>query len=104
MTTSETDITLNSEETVRPLDELFALGTYQGMSDAEIDSIIAYKVEVGQKETIVTGALNAQIVEANANVEITRQAMAEANSIAKQILSKSLDLGKIVSSYDTEVE
>lgn len=33
-------------ELVRDIDVLLALGTYQGMSDAEIDSVLDYKISV----------------------------------------------------------
>lgn len=36
------------------IDALLNAGTYQNMSDAEIDALIAYKVERAQRETTVS--------------------------------------------------
>lgn len=50
-------------ELVRDIDVLLALGTYQGMSDAEIDSVLDYKINVAlasDAHTATMAALESQ--------------------------------------------
>ena len=45
--------------TIRSIDELLRLSTYQGMTDDEIDSLIDYKINKAINATEMTAKLNA---------------------------------------------
>lgn len=45
--------------TIRSIDELLALSTYQGMTDEEIDSLIDYKINKAINTVEMTTKLNA---------------------------------------------
>ena len=78
------------------IDALLNAGTYQNMSDAEIDALIAYKVERAQRETTVSkdaqahDALMTALIEkqeaAQRNAESSMKAALEAQIIYKEVL------------------
>lgn len=60
------------------IDALLNAGTYQNMSDAEIDALIAYKVERAQRETTVSK--DAQAHDALMTTLIEQQTAAQRNA------------------------
>lgn len=78
------------------IDALLNAGTYQNMSDAEIDALIAYKVERAQREATVSkdaqahDALMTALIEkqeaAQRNAESSMKTALEAQVIYKEVL------------------
>ena len=62
------------------IDALLNAGTYQNMSDAEIDALIAYKVERAQREATISA--DAQAHDLVMRELMKRQAEAQANADA----------------------
>lgn len=77
------------------VDALLNAGTYQNMSDAEIDALIAYKVERAQREATMSkdaqahDVLMATLIErqesAQRNAEASMRAALEAQTIYKEV-------------------
>ena len=77
------------------IDALLNAGTYQNMSDAEIEALIAYKVERAQREATMSkdaqahDELMAALIErqdsAQRNAEASMRAALEAQTIYKEV-------------------
>lgn len=77
------------------IDALLRAGTYQNMSDTEIDALIAYKVERARRETTVSkgaqahDALMAELMEEQAaaqrNAEASMKAALRAQIVYKEV-------------------
>lgn len=77
------------------IDALLNAGTYQNMSDAEIDALIAYKVERAQRETTVSkdaqahDALIRELIEqqtaAQRNAQESMKAALQAQIVYKEV-------------------
>ena len=54
-----------TDEKTRTIDELLVLDTYQGMTDAEIDSILKYKIEhaLAYRERLARVAMEIELTE-----------------------------------------
>ena len=72
-----------NENTVRGLGVLLALGTYQGMSDEEIDSIITYKENMAYKK----GNMDALSSQAMINVMDNKKTMDELFSRVSNVVN-----------------
>lgn len=77
------------------IDALLNAGTYQNMSDAEIDALIAYKVERAQREATVSkdaqahDALIRELIERQTAAQRDAQASMEA-ALRTQIIYKEV--------------
>lgn len=77
------------------IDALLNAGTYQDMSDAEIEALIAYKVECAQRDATVSkaarehDALMRSLIEqqetAVRNAEISMQAALQTQAVYKEV-------------------
>lgn len=77
------------------IDALLNAGTYQNMSDAEIDALIAYKVELAQREATVSkdaqahAALMTALIEsqeaAQRNADASMQAALQTQTVYKEV-------------------
>lgn len=79
----------------RSVSELLNLGTYQGMTDSEIQSIIDYKVDMA-----VSSEENRALREANAQaammvVELERQSCEESSAMLNSLLEGSILLRRV---------
>lgn len=79
----------------RSVAELMSLGTYQGMTDDEIQRVIDFKTYHARRDEELRFKQETQIQEMNEWCEATAKAQAEANDILKKVLSVPLSLGKI---------
>lgn len=82
-------------ELVRDLNTLLALGTYQGMTDAEIDSIIEYKVSVGINSYTVLAQLQASTDAAAQVAARAKSASDSALSMLESILAGTVQLQSV---------
>lgn len=73
--------------TVRPVLDLLKLNTFQGMNDAEIQSIIDYRVKAAYTDT----QSNSYRVQAQAVIEETQNMMAELSSNNADVLKYMLE-------------
>ena len=73
--------------TVRPVLDLLKLNTFQGMNDAEIQSIIDYRIKASHTDA----KANAYRVQAQAVIEETQNMMAEMSSNNADVLKYMLE-------------
>lgn len=75
-------------EYVRDIDVLLQLDTYQGMTDAEIQSIIDYKIAETQRNTII----NAELMQTVENSRAIAAARVESIQAANNVLQSMLEI------------
>lgn len=92
--TTETETT-ETAPTQRSVSELLRLKTYQGMTDAEIESLIEFYKDYARKDEIVKSEQVAQIQQMNEWCAYYERAEAETNDILKKILAAPLELATI---------
>ena len=97
MTTNDTPITDTNETVVKPLpprdiNVLLNLGTFQGMTDEEIQMVIDYKIKYALSEQEIKLKQAVYIEQMNSEIALRTQAVNEANAVYKDILGKSLNL------------
>lgn len=85
----------STETTQRSVHELLKLTTYQGMTDAEIKSLIDYYVEQAHQDENVKLAQQTEIQTMNAQCAAYDALRDDANSVLKQVLAAPLELGTI---------
>ena len=104
MTTDNTDntaVSTNTENSVltqpeqRSVRELLNMDTYQGMTDAEIKSLIDWYVEKAHNDTKINAEVTALIIEMNNTAEAYAKAATESNDILKSLLTNDLKLTTI---------
>lgn len=101
MTTDNTST--NVEYTQRSVRDLLKLKTYQGMTDAEIESIIEYHKDVARKDELCRSEQAAHIVQMQEWCAQHERTQAEANDILKKVLAAPLELATIDAEVPTEV-
>lgn len=104
MTTDETTVDTETAETApaqRSVYELLMLKTYQGMTDAEIESLIEYHKENARNDEIVKSQQTAQIQQMNEWCAYYEKATEETNQILKKVLAAPLELTTIESETDS---
>lgn len=99
-TTNVTDSTergeTSSEQPVqRSVHELLKLSTFQGMTDAEIQSLIDYYVNVAHNDEHTKVVQATEIQTMNAQCAAYDYLRDDANSVLKQVLSAPLNLARI---------
>lgn len=99
-TTDETGTTdsgdTSSEQPVqRSVHELLKLGTFQGMTDVEIQSLIDYYVEVAHNDEHTKAVQATEIQTMNAQCAAYDSLRDDANSVLKQVLAAPLNLAII---------
>ena len=99
-TTDETGTTdsgeTGSEQPVqRSVHELLKLSTFQGMTDAEIQSLIDYYVEVAHNDEHTKVVQATEIQTMNAQCAAYDSLRDDANSVLKQVLAAPLNLAII---------
>lgn len=94
-TGSDTGTDANAEATQRSVHELLKLTTYQGMTDAEIKSLIDYHVEQAHQDETVRLAQQTEIQTMNAQCAAYDALLDDANSVLKQVLAAPLNLATI---------
>ena len=101
MTTEDTSTetkdagTTTEQPTQRPVQDLLKLDTFQGMTDAEIQSLIDYYVERSHADEQTKAYQTAAITSMNETTERWNKAADESNDLLKQMLSADLKFGKI---------
>lgn len=88
-------MTTNEANKPRSLNELVNLESYQGMSDEEIDMLIAYKVDTELRKRIVEGNKMANILQMEGLIQQSEQSSQEAMSVLKSILEKPISLKSV---------
>lgn len=106
-TTDVTETTDNGETSgeqpvQRSVHELLKLGTFQGMTDAEIQSLIDYYVEVAHNDEHTKAVQATEIQTMNAQCAAYDSLRDDANSVLKQVLAAPLNLA-IVDESGNEV-
>ena len=99
-TTDETGTTDSGEPSgeqpvQRSVHELLKLGTFQGMTDAEIQSLIDYYVEVAHNDEHTKVVQATEIQTMNAQCAAYDSLRDDANSVLKQVLAAPLNLAII---------
>lgn len=79
----------------RSVHELLKLGTFQGMTDAEIQSLIDYYVEVAHNDEHTKAVQATEIQTMNAQCAAYDSLRDDANSVLKQVLAAPLNLAII---------
>ena len=81
----------------RNINTLLALNTYQGMTDEEIELVLAYKVQQAmiQEQVETKNALSRQEMEQR--VAVTQAALQQTNNLLQSILNRDGGLTPIVS-------
>jgi hypothetical protein len=94
---STTDVTTTdaAQPTQRSVHELLKLKTFQGMTDAEIQSLIDYNVENAHQDETVKLAQATEIQTMNAECAAYDALKDDANSVLKKILAVPLSLGVV---------
>ena len=75
-----------TDEKTRTIDELLALDTYQGMTDAEIDVILDYKIKQAVTEREVLARIELQIQTAEQVIADNRRSAQEAHDMLQSIV------------------
>ena len=105
MPTNDTPITDTNNTDVKPLPPrdiniLLNLGTFQGMTDEEIQIVIDYKIKYALSEQEIKLKQAVYIEKMNSDIALSTQVANEANDIYKEILGKSLKLETVGSSNE----
>lgn len=96
-TNDNTPITDTNDTEVKPLPPrdiniLLNLGTFQGMTDEEIQMVIDYKIKYALSEQEIKLKQAVYIEKMNSDIALSTQVANEANDIYRDILGKSLKL------------
>lgn len=105
MPTNDTPITDTNNTEVKPLPPrdiniLLNLGTFQGMTDEEIQIVIDYKIKYALSEQEIKLKQAVYIEKMNSDIALSTQVANEANDIYKEILGKSLKLETVGASNE----
>ena len=93
--TTESVGTGSEQPVQRSVHELLKLGTFQGMTDAEIQSLIDYYVNVAHNDEHTKVVQATEIQTMNAQCAAYDSLRDDANSVLKQVLSAPLNLARI---------
>lgn len=93
--TTDSGGTDNEQPVQRSVHELLQLGTFQGMTDAEIQSLIDYYVNVAHNDEHTKVVQATEIQTMNAQCAAYDSLRDDANSVLKQVLSAPLNLARI---------
>lgn len=93
--TTESVETSVEQPVQRSVHELLKLDTFQGMTDAEIQSLIDYYVEVAHNDEHTKVVQVTEIQTMNAQCAAYDSLRDDANSVLKQVLSAPLNLARI---------
>lgn len=93
--TTESGETSGEQPVQRSVHELLKLGTFQGMTDEEIQSLIDYYVEVAHNDEHTKVVQATEIQTMNAQCAAYDSLRDDANSVLKQVLSAPLNLARI---------
>ena len=97
-TTSSVDETTETTPKKRSVAELISLGTYQGMTDEEIQSIIDFEKNLAEQNGRIEALKQTDIVTMNEIIESNRAAQQHSEEVLKSVLTAPLKLATI----DTE--
>ena len=86
--------TENTQST-RELSVLINLPTYQGMSDAEIDMVIDYKVEIEVRKRISEGNKALNIIQMETLLDQNKASSDAAMNVLKSILGRKPQLNSV---------
>lgn len=93
--TTESGETSGEQPVQRSVHELLKLGTFQGMTDAEIQSLIDYYVDVAHNDEHTKVVQATEIQTMNAQCAAYDSLRDDANSVLKQVLAAPLNLAII---------
>ena len=104
-TNDNTPITDTDSTEVKPLpprdiNVLLNLGTFQGMTDEEIQLVIDYKIKYALSEQEIKLKQTVYIEKMNSDIALSTQVANEANDIYREILGKSLQLETVGNSNE----
>lgn len=105
MPTNDIPITDTNDTEVKPLPPrdiniLLNLGTFQGMTDEEIQMVIDYKIKYALSEQEIKLKQAVYIEKMNSDIALSTQVANEANDIYRDILGKSLKLETVGASNE----
>ena len=89
--TTDSGETSGEQPVQRSVHELLKLGTFQGMTDAEIQSLIDYYVEVAHNDEHTKVVQATEIQTMNAQCAAYDSLRDDANSVLKQVLAAPLN-------------
>lgn len=76
----------------RDVDTLLKLDTYQGMSDSEIESVIAYKVDAAVRDATISADMETHLAMMRELMQTQRDAIASTESSLRKALTTASDL------------
>lgn len=76
----------------RKIDVLLSLGTYQGMTDEEIEDVIAYKIDRALKSAEIKLMYNKNTAETEARVAAYAETSQHTMEMLESVLSRPLEL------------
>lgn len=91
--TTENEVT--TEQTQRTVQELLALDTYQGMTDAEIQSLIDYYQQVGYDTALGTAQISIWSDAAQTIVDGSEAQHAELMAVVESVVNKPLTMQEV---------
>lgn len=94
-TTSSVDETTETTPKKRSVAELISLGTYQGMTDEEIQSIIDFEKNLAEQNGRIEALKQTDIVTMNEIIESNRAAQQHSEEVLKSVLTAPLKLATI---------
>ena len=94
-TTSSVDETTETTPKKRSVAELISLGTYQGMTDEEIQSIIDFEKNLAEQNGRIEALKQTDIVTMNEILESNRAAQQHSEEVLKSVLTAPLKLATI---------
>ena len=83
-----------TDEKTRAIDELLALDTYQGMTDAEIDAILKYKIEHALADRERLARMVAEINLTEQLLEDNRRSAQQAHDMLQSIVETEFPMLK----------
>lgn len=93
--TSSVDETTETTPKKRSVAELISLGTYQGMTDEEIQSIIDFEKNLAEQNGRIEALKQTDIVTMNEILESNRAAQQHSEEVLKSVLTVPLKLATI---------
>lgn len=79
----------------RDIGQLLGLGTYQGMTDSEIETVIDFKIRIALTDAKNLAVMNAQMDVANEMIRVAQESASYSREVMDRLLSGSLLLRKV---------
>lgn len=82
----------NEVNSPRPIEDLMKLGTYQGMTDEEIQLVMNYTAAIAAKEAVFAEQMDIQRQQMEAKAQAYRDSATHADMRLDQLIAQELNL------------